>query len=786
MTIPARLVYSSVPADDALQKQLSAHLSTLVQNGLLSEWYEQYIPAGADLIQERQRAWQAANVLLILLSSDYLASETFDSQQMQQALERQRLGQLLIVPVLLRPCDWQATSLGHLQCLPRNGKPVSMWENRDDAFFFIEQDLRRFIAGQRLLVGAVPPLTSDQRTNRQRLLKRVRALWVDGMLQQSLQHAIWVDLHLQKQSDALDNPWSLMVQELDREPRPLPPGTSILQILDEADEELLILGEPGAGKTTLLLYLARTLLDQAEQNERRRIPVIFNLSSWSRQRLPLNQWLLDELSVRYQVPRKVGQTWLEMKQIFPLLDGLDEVSESARMACVQAITAFVRQGFGNTPLIICCRTEEYNALSARLPLQYAVMLLPFSDDQIEVYLSSISGSLDSLRGALHEDKDLFELARKPLMLSIFVQAYRDESSIDLPATTAHEEYPRALFREYVKHMFKRRGKLQRGSEDQMRRWLTYFAKQLHQQQQTLFAVEELQPSWLPERSRPWYRWSMTLVYGLTFSFLGGPLFCLVFGCIFGLIHHKLEQIVFGAMFGLVLGLMGGLSGGLVFGLTFRHHQTIQPAEIAVWSWSSARKGLIVGSLGGLVFGLIGGIIGWLIAGTVGGILVICAVGCIIALVSGLVGGLSPTQMPERISLSPNEGIWRSGKRGLVAVLLFILVVALAAGLLIGLLGESLVDLVDGLVLGLIFGSAGGLTLGLAFTFVGGRTGIAAFLQHFVLRFFLSQSGLLPWRLVAFLDEATERLLLRKVGGSYIFVHRLLRDTLATPDPSGEK
>lgn len=92
MTIPARLVYSSVPADDALQKQLSAHLSTLVQNGLLSEWYEQYIPAGADLIQERQRAWQAANVLLILLSSDYLASETFDSQQMQQALERQRLG----------------------------------------------------------------------------------------------------------------------------------------------------------------------------------------------------------------------------------------------------------------------------------------------------------------------------------------------------------------------------------------------------------------------------------------------------------------------------------------------------------------------------------------------------------------------------------------------------------------------------------------------------------------------------------------------------------------------
>jgi hypothetical protein len=65
--------------------------------------------------------------------------------------------------------------------------------------------------------------------------------------------------------------------------------------------------------------------------------------------------------------------------------------------------------------------------------------------------------------------------------------------------------------------------------------------------------------------------------------------------------------------------------------------------------------------------------------------------------------------------------------------------------------------------------------------VGGRTGIAAFLQHFVLRFFLWRLNLLPWRLVAFLDEATERLLLRKVGGSYIFVHRLLRDVLAAKE-----
>ena len=57
--------------------------------------------------------------------------------------------------------------------------------------------------------------------------------------------------------------------------------------------------------------------------------------------------------------------------------------------------------------------------------------------------------------------------------------------------------------------------------------------------------------------------------------------------------------------------------------------------------------------------------------------------------------------------------------------------------------------------------------------------MAAFVQHFVLRFFLWKLDLLPWRLVPFLDEATERVLLRKVGGGYTFVHRLLCDTLAT-------
>jgi energy-coupling factor transporter ATP-binding protein EcfA2 len=781
VTVPMKLIYSSASADEAFREQLSAHLHSLVQQGWLSEWHERLIPAGSEVAQERRRAWRSADIVLLLLSADYFLSDAYDDQEMQQALERHRSGQVLIIPVLIRPCEWQSTTVGHLQCLPRNRVAVTLWEDRDAALLSVAQELHHLITTRQ---APSTPLTPVQHTNRQRLLKRVHTIWIEGLLEQSLHHATWIDLHLQMHPHGLENPWHLMVQELNRGPRSLPPGTSIIQVFDESDEELLILGEPGSGKTTLLLYLARTLLDRAEVDERRRIPVVFNLSSWAQQRLPLSQWLVEELKLRYQIPQQIGRAWVEANQIFPLLDGLDEVAESAREACVQAIISYTQRELERAPLIVCCRIEEYQALSAQLPLQYAVMLLPFTDEQIEGYLSSVSGRLDALRQVLTEDKELFELARRPLMLSIFTQAYQGETSVDLPMTVTHHEYPRALFKQYVKHMLTRRTQLQQGTEEQVRRWLTYFATQLHRQQQTIFAVEELQPTWLPEQYRSWYRWSMVLVYGLVFGLLFGPAFGLGFGVAYGLIFKTLARLAFGALFGLVLGAMGGLIGGLIFGLVFRHHQVIQPAEMSVWSWPSAKKGLLVGAVGGLVFGLIGGLVGWVFAGPIGGIVVGCLVEAIMAPMGGLVGALSPTQLPERVALSPNEGIWRSGRRGTTIVFLFVLLVGMAAGLLVGLLGTSIDSLVYGLLFGLIFGSVGGLIFGLFFGLVGGRTGLAAFVQHFVLRFFLWRLGLLPWNLVAFLNEATERLLLHKVGGSYIFVHRLLRDVLAMQKDDG--
>ena len=93
----------------------------------------------------------------------------------------------------------------------------------------------------------------------------------------------------------------------------LPPGTSIMDVYDEAEHELLILGEPGAGKSTLLLDLAEHLLVRAEQDQTHPLPIILPLSSWAAKRPKIADWIAEQLSQIYDVPRKLSIQWVEAK-----------------------------------------------------------------------------------------------------------------------------------------------------------------------------------------------------------------------------------------------------------------------------------------------------------------------------------------------------------------------------------------------------------------------------------------------------------------------------------------
>jgi serine/threonine protein kinase/DNA polymerase III delta prime subunit len=360
----------------------------------------------------------------------------------------------------------------------------------------------------RIHASSQHPGVAVSRTNRQRFLRKVRAFWITGVFEHSLHGAALIALGLEEQPDAVANPWQLVLQHPAGAPRSLPAGTRITEVYDRAEGELLILGAPGSGKSTLLLELARDLLSRAEQDEQHPLLAVFNLSSWASQQQPLADWLVEELNSTYQVPRKLGQAWVEADQILPLLDGLDEVAPQDRTACIECINSY-RGEHGFLPMVVCSRSADYLSQAARVRLGSAVAVQPLTDQQVGDYLARGGEALWALQVSLHQDAALRELTSTPLMLSILTLTYHDMPVEDLLrggiAPTRQQ-----IFAHYVQRMLRQRGTAMRYTAEQTRHWLAFLAQQLKQHNQTIFYIEHLQPGWLTgERMHRIYdRWAL--------------------------------------------------------------------------------------------------------------------------------------------------------------------------------------------------------------------------------------------------------------------------------------
>jgi hypothetical protein len=141
------IFFSYAHEDEALRDELEKHLSMLKREGLVRHWHDRRIAAGEKWGDEIDRHLEAAHLILLLISPDFLASEYCYEVEMKRALERHEAGEARVVPVILRPSDWASTPFGRLQALPSGGVPITKWSNRDDAFLSIAQGLRDAIGG---------------------------------------------------------------------------------------------------------------------------------------------------------------------------------------------------------------------------------------------------------------------------------------------------------------------------------------------------------------------------------------------------------------------------------------------------------------------------------------------------------------------------------------------------------------------------------------------------------------------------------------------------------------
>jgi hypothetical protein len=728
----------------------------------------------------------------------------------------------------------------------------------------------------------VPTLTSTERRNRQRMLHRVRDFWSKGVLENSLHGAALIELGMEYKPDAVQHSWDMVIQQPGHPTRSVPSGTKIIEVYDELSGELLILGEPGSGKTTMLLELARDLLMRAEQDGNYPIPVVFNLSSWAGKRKPLIEWLVDELNLRYDVPRKIGKAWVDDDLMLPLLDGLDEVRKEYRGECVEAINVF-RRTHGLVNLAVCSRVADYDALAIQLKLQGAVLMQQLTPEQINAYLVSFGNQLEVLRAALSTEDVLYTLAETPLMLSIMALTYQGTTD-RLMISGKVDDVRVRLFDQYMEQMFARRGIDVQYRQEQTLQWLTWLAQGMVRQRQSVFFIERLQYSWLTTRrmcrqftvldrivwpvfmglliglcsalaskiSKP-LAWNVggamldpmgfgshiALSVGTGTPLLDGLCFgitALLLSALFGGVNESdinsnkniwrffviaikgglVTGIVAGFLIILALALTGelrnrwiiepdfvaeinnlgyvlpsiwfgfllGALGGVLAGGPSVQPRHVNPVEVFGWSWLRMIRSIFVGIGIGFIIGIFNALIYLLILAIANKKLIILdvnlqyimTIGLYFALIGGLIGSIVGGLVGKELEAktSPNQGIrrslWNAIRTGLCVEAVVISFLGIASGLGEG-PGNKLIN-------GLLAGVVEGLNFGLASALIYGGY---ACISHFALRFILWRSGDIPWNYGHFLDYCTERIFLRKVGGGYIFIHRMLMEYFASLD-----
>jgi len=154
------VLFSYAHEDQRYRDELEKHLAMLKRQELIDAWHDRRIGAGVPIDSEISRKLEAAEIVLLLVSPDFLASDYCYEREMARALERHKSGEAVVIPVILRPCDWHSAPFSHLRATPPDGKPVSKFPNIDDAYLAVGEDVREAVERVREKKGSKAPLSA--------------------------------------------------------------------------------------------------------------------------------------------------------------------------------------------------------------------------------------------------------------------------------------------------------------------------------------------------------------------------------------------------------------------------------------------------------------------------------------------------------------------------------------------------------------------------------------------------------------------------------------------------
>jgi formylglycine-generating enzyme required for sulfatase activity len=153
----ARAFLSYSHKDDGLRAELGKHLKSLEREGLLVTWADLQIDAGLDWRSEIRRHLEESEMILLLVSADFLASDFCEAVEVAEAIQRSVNGHAIVIPIILRPCLWTSAPFARLQVLPQDGKPVTTFGNTDEAFTAITLAIRDRLARRIPVPASIEP-----------------------------------------------------------------------------------------------------------------------------------------------------------------------------------------------------------------------------------------------------------------------------------------------------------------------------------------------------------------------------------------------------------------------------------------------------------------------------------------------------------------------------------------------------------------------------------------------------------------------------------------------------
>jgi hypothetical protein len=426
---PIAVFFSYAHRDEALRNELADHLRLLERQGIITSWHDRRLAGGTEWAGAIDEHLHTAQIILLLISAAFLASDYCYDVELRQALDRHEAGKARVIPVILRPVEWHSAPFGMLQALPKDGRAVTSWPNPDEAFADIAHGIRSVAEElgrnpcvphlQPHLPGAqIDPLPSLRHKQRLRETMRYIPMQVRALMT----------------IPSEDAPWDHQQHEL---------CDATLTLLHQHSWVVLI-GEAGSGKTVGLRAIEAAIADclcsdgqEINQSSGAHLgyPMFCDLRDLDLTQLSPVEAIEKVVMAELQHEGLLGtgdatagmRKFVQQYGLVLLGDGLNQLAPHVRVQSVQGLESFVQR----SPFVrVVVATRP---LVAGTPEAYPTLVISaIARSNVGTFLQRYGVAPDlvpELQHTMEEHPGLRPLVGRPFFLSLLAQVISESQSV---------------------------------------------------------------------------------------------------------------------------------------------------------------------------------------------------------------------------------------------------------------------------------------------------------------------------------------------------------------------